>query len=114
MLLCGLLEHLRAVNLQPRNVMFGLYRPHGPSGASRFGPSGWVTCDVLMRKQLQRRFLNLLQPGQKKLFDRIPEWQRTRRAFLARRATTARLVSLGREARRAQRVRRGAFIPIVD
>ena len=57
--LCGLLEHLRAVNLQARNVMFGLYRPHGPSGASRLGPSGWVTCDVLMRKQLQR-WQNLL------------------------------------------------------
>ena len=52
--LCGLLEHLRAVNLQARNIMFGLYRPHGPTGASRFGPSGWVTCDALMRKQLLR------------------------------------------------------------
>jgi len=52
--LCGLLEHLRAVNLQGRNVMHGLYRPHGPSGASRDGPNGWVQCDVLMTKQLQR------------------------------------------------------------
>ena len=43
--LCGLLEHLRAVNLQSRNIMFGLYRPHGPTGASKFGPTGWVTCD---------------------------------------------------------------------
>ena len=52
--LCGLLEFLRAVNLSGRNVMHGLYRPHGPKGASRFGPSGWVTCDVLMTKQLLR------------------------------------------------------------
>ena len=52
--LCGLLEHLRAVNLQARNIMFGLYRPHGPTGASKFGPTGWVTCDPLMRKQLLR------------------------------------------------------------
>lgn len=52
--LLGLLEHLRAVNLQPRNIMYGLYRPHGPNGASQYGPSGWVTCDLLMRKQLQR------------------------------------------------------------
>ena len=52
--LCGLLEHLRAVNLQARNIMFGLYRPHGPTGASSFGPTGWVTCDPLMRKQLLR------------------------------------------------------------
>ena len=52
--LCGLLEHLRAVNLQSRNIMFGLYRPHGPTGASKFGPTGWVTCDPLMRKQLLR------------------------------------------------------------
>ena len=35
----------RAVNLQSRNIMFGLYRPHGPTGASKFGPTGWVTCD---------------------------------------------------------------------
>lgn len=33
--LCGLLEHLRAVNLAPRNVMFGMYRPHGPHRRSR-------------------------------------------------------------------------------
>lgn len=52
--LCGLLEHLRAVNLRGRNVMHGLYVPHGPDGASRDGPSGWVTCDTLMRKQLER------------------------------------------------------------
>ena len=57
--LCGLLEHLRAVNLRGRNIMFGLYRPHGPTGASRLGPSGWVTCDELMTKQLQR-WLRLL------------------------------------------------------
>ena len=37
--------------------VFGLslvYRPHGPNGASRYGPTGWVTCDLLMVKQLQR------------------------------------------------------------
>lgn len=52
--LCGLLEHLRAVNLQGRNVMHGLYRPHGPEGASSLGPAGMVHCDLLMTKQLQR------------------------------------------------------------
>jgi hypothetical protein len=52
--LCGLLEHLRAVNLRGRNIMHGLYRPHGPTGASREGPSGIVRCDSLMRSQLGR------------------------------------------------------------
>jgi len=52
--LCGLLEHLRAVNLRGRNIMHGLYRPHGPDGASRDGPSGVVRCDALMRGQLKR------------------------------------------------------------
>ena len=52
--LCGLLEHLRAVNLRGRNVMHGLYAPHGPNGASRFGPSGWVRCTPLMRQQMER------------------------------------------------------------
>ena len=51
---CGLLEHLRAVNLRGRNVMHGLYEPHGPAGASRHGPNGLVRCSGLMRKQLQR------------------------------------------------------------
>lgn len=57
--LCGLLEHLRAVNLNGKNVMHGLYALHGPAGASRHGPSGWVRCDELMRKQL-RRWLSLV------------------------------------------------------
>ena len=52
--LCGLLEHLRAVNLQGKNVMHGLYQPHGPEGASRQGPAGLVVCDDLMQKQMQR------------------------------------------------------------
>ena len=52
--LCGLLEHLRAVNLRGRNIMHGLYRPHGPGGASQEGPSGVVRCDQLMRSQLER------------------------------------------------------------
>jgi hypothetical protein len=52
--LCGLLEHLRSVNLRGRNIMHGLYRPHGPDGASREGPSGVVRCDALMRGQLKR------------------------------------------------------------
>ena len=52
--LCGLLEHLRAINLRGRNVMHGLYAPHQPTGASRFGPEGRVFCDELMVKQLQR------------------------------------------------------------
>ena len=57
--LCGLLEHLRGVNQQGRNVMHGLYEPHGPTGASQHGPAGWVTCSDLMRKQLLR-WLTLL------------------------------------------------------
>ena len=52
--LCGLLEHFRAVNLSGRNVMHGLYQPHGPDGASRDGPDGIVRCTPLMTKQLQR------------------------------------------------------------
>ena len=52
--LIGLLEHLRDVNLHGRNVMHGLYEPHGAQGASRFGPSGRVECDSLMTKQLLR------------------------------------------------------------
>ena len=52
--LCGLLEHLRAVCVKGRNVMFGLYEPHRPSGASRDGPDGIVSCSILMRKQLLR------------------------------------------------------------
>ena len=34
--------------------MHGLYAPHGPNGASRFGPEGRVYCDELMSKQLHR------------------------------------------------------------
>ena len=56
----GLLEHLRAVNLRGRNVMHGLYAPHRPTGASRFGPNGRVQCDELMIKQLHR-WRDLLQ-----------------------------------------------------
>ena len=52
--LCGLLEHLRAVILRGRNVMHGLYEPHGAEGASRDGPSALVDCNELMRKQLER------------------------------------------------------------
>ena len=52
--LVGLLEHLRAVNLRGRNVMHGLYAPHRPTGASRFGPEGRVHCDELMLAQLHR------------------------------------------------------------
>ena len=58
--LCGLLEHLRAVNLSGRNVMHGLYAPHGPGGASDDGPSALVTPDLLMCKQLNR-WLGLLE-----------------------------------------------------
>ena len=57
--LCGLLEHFRAVNLMTRQVMHGLYTPHQWDGASRYGPSGRVECDELMRKQLER-WLSLL------------------------------------------------------
>ena len=58
--LVGLLEHFRSVNLRGRNVMHGLYEPHGPTGASRHGPSGLVrpTPDtpegLLMIQQLQK------------------------------------------------------------
>ena len=52
--LIGLLEHFRAVNLRGRNVMHGLYAPHGAEGAARFGPNGRVFCDELMAKQLLR------------------------------------------------------------
>ena len=52
--LCGLLEHFRAINLAGRNVMHGLYRPHGSSEAGRLGPNELVSCDVLMTKQLWR------------------------------------------------------------
>ena len=52
--LCGLLEHLRGVIQKSRNVMFGLYEPHGPLGASRHGPDARVHCSILMRKQLLR------------------------------------------------------------
>ena len=61
--LCGLLEHLRAVNLRGRNVMHGLYRPHGPEGASSEGPDGWVWCDDLMRKQANRWLSLIGQSG---------------------------------------------------
>ena len=52
--ICGLLEHLRAIALRGRNVMHGLYRPHGPNGESREGPNAFVRCDDLMTKQLER------------------------------------------------------------
>ena len=61
--LCGLLEHLRAVVLKGRHVMHGLYRPHGPDGAARYGPNGVVDVDDLMRKQLQRWLELLAQAG---------------------------------------------------
>ena len=61
-LLCGRLEHLRAVNLQARNFMVGLYRHHGPTGASKFGLTDWVTCDPLMRQQLLRGQALLFEP----------------------------------------------------
>ena len=61
--LCGLLEHLRAVVLKGRHVMHGLYRPHGPDGAARFGPNGIVEVDELMRKQLSRWLELLAQAG---------------------------------------------------
>ena len=43
--------------------MHGLYRPHGPEGESKHGPSARVTCDVLMTKQLQRWLTLILQAG---------------------------------------------------
>lgn len=52
--LCGLLEHLRAVCLEGKHLMHGLYTPHSPEGASRHGPNGIVACDPLMKKQLLR------------------------------------------------------------
>ena len=41
--------------------MHGLYQPHGPEGASAQGPNGWVHCNDLMRKQLQRWMQLVLQ-----------------------------------------------------
>lgn len=49
--LCGLLEHFRGVNLQSKQIMHGLYRPHA---AARYGPAALVLCDALMVKQLRR------------------------------------------------------------
>ena len=59
--LIGLLEHFRCVNLQSRQVMHGLYEPHGPEGASREGPGGMVICSPLMQKQLMRWLVLVLQ-----------------------------------------------------
>jgi hypothetical protein len=58
--LTGLLEHIRCVNCAPRSVMHGLYHPHGPEGASRFGPNGIVKPTAFMTLQLQR-WLDTLQ-----------------------------------------------------
>ena len=61
---CGVFQ-LRSRGVNTRTIsacVFGLYRPHGPAGASRFGPTGWVTCDVLMRKQLLRWQTLLFDP----------------------------------------------------
>ena len=48
--LCGLLEHIRAVNLRGRNHMHGLYHPHN----LQLGPADVVTCTPLMKQQLGR------------------------------------------------------------
>ena len=61
--LCGLLEHLRAVCLKGRNVMFGLYEPHGPQGVASLGPDAKVKCSLLMRKQLLRWKRTLASAG---------------------------------------------------
>lgn len=45
---------LRAINLHGRNVMHGMYRPHGPHGKSVEGPQAVVHCDEPQRKQLMR------------------------------------------------------------
>ena len=50
--LIGLLEHIRHATRWPKRIMHGLYRPHGPNGASREGPSGIVRPDLFMAKQL--------------------------------------------------------------
>ena len=61
--LCGLLEHLRAIVMKGRHIMHGLYRPHGPDGASRYGPNGVVDVDDLMNKQLHRWLTLLAEAG---------------------------------------------------
>ena len=50
--LIGLLEHIRPATRWPKRIMHGLYRPHGPNGASREGPGGIVRPDLFMAKQL--------------------------------------------------------------
>ncbi|KAL1521742.1 hypothetical protein AB1Y20_021397 [Prymnesium parvum] len=52
--LCGLLEHFRAINLQRKHVMHGLYEPHQRNANNQFGPEAKVNCTTLMKKQLQR------------------------------------------------------------
>ena len=50
--LMGLLEHIRYAMCLPRRVMHGLYRPHGPQGESRSGPSTLVLPTFFMARQL--------------------------------------------------------------
>lgn len=57
--LMGLLEHIRHATRWPRRIMHGLYRPHGPEGASRNGPNTIVRPDAFMAKQL-RYWITLL------------------------------------------------------
>ena len=57
--LMGLLEHIRHATRWPKRIMHGLYRPHGPEGASRDGPGGIVRPDQFMARQLMR-WLQLL------------------------------------------------------
>lgn len=51
--LMGLLEHVRHASCWPRRIMHGLYRPHGPEGESRHGPSTLVKPNFFMASQLQ-------------------------------------------------------------
>jgi len=57
--LMGLLEHIRHATRWPKRIMHGLYRPHGPEGASRDGPGGIVKPDQFMAQQLLQ-WLHLL------------------------------------------------------
>ena len=57
--LCGLLEHLRAVNLSTRQVMHGLYQPHAEQSLPGSGPNSLVEVNELMKAQLER-WLQLL------------------------------------------------------
>lgn len=52
--LCGLLEHLRTVNLSGRHIKHGLYRPHVDQTRESASPNSLIHCDELMARELSR------------------------------------------------------------